>query len=232
MQVYLNPTPQGFWDRDTLPGLSTYIDHSLTHLLLITVSDGVQTTATSSWNVDDAGANLKHPSRSFWVIYVGDTLFRLSTWHRYTCIIAGILITVSDWHRPQLHSSDDAGVSEPHPSRFLGQRHSWGLSTYIDHSLTHLLLITVSDWHRPQLHSSDDAGVSEPHPSRFLGQRHSPRAVYLHRSLTHSLTSYNCFRLAQYHSYIPVMMQVIYLRWTPLGEVSGTETLSKGCPPT
>ena len=33
MQVYLNPTPQGFWDRDTLPGLSTYIDHSLTHSL-------------------------------------------------------------------------------------------------------------------------------------------------------------------------------------------------------
>ena len=140
MQVYLNPTPQGFWDRDTLPGLSTYIDHSLTRLLLI---------------------------------------------------------TVSDWHRSQLHSSDDAGVSEPHPSRFLGQRHSPIGATYIDHSLTHLLLITVSDWHRPQLHSGDDAGVSEPHPSRFLGQRHTPRAVYLHRSLIHSLTSYNCFILAQ-----------------------------------
>ena len=39
MQVYLNPTPQGFWDSDTHPGLSTYIDHSLTPLLLITVTD-------------------------------------------------------------------------------------------------------------------------------------------------------------------------------------------------
>ena len=143
MQVYLNPTPQGFWDRDTLPGLSTYIDHSFTHLLLI---------------------------------------------------------TVSYWHRSQLHSSDDAGVSEPHPSRFLRQRHSpraVHLHRSLTHSLTHLLLITVSDWHRSQLHSSDDAGVSEPHPSRFLGQRHSPRTVYLHRSLIHSLTSYNCFILAQ-----------------------------------
>ena len=140
MQVYLNPTPQGFWDRDTLPGLSTYIDHSLTHLLLI---------------------------------------------------------TVSDWHRPQLHSSDDAGVSEPHPQGFWDRDTLPGLSTYIDHSLTRSLLITVLDWHRPQLHSSDDAGVSEPHPTRFLGQRYSPRTVYLHRSLTHSLTSYNGFRLAQ-----------------------------------
>ena len=132
MQVYLNPTPQGFWDRDTLPGLSTYIDHSLTRLLLI---------------------------------------------------------TVSDWHRPHLHSSDDAGVSEPHPSRFLRQRHS-PLAVHLHRSLTHSLFITVSDWHRPQLQSSDDAGVSEPHPSRFLGQRHSPKAVYLHRSLTHSLTHF------------------------------------------
>ena len=141
MQVYLNPTPQGFWDRDTLLLLSTYIDHSVTHSLLI---------------------------------------------------------TVSDWHRPQLHSSDDAGVSEPHPhpSRFLGQRHS-PRAVFLHRSLTHSLLITVSDWHRPQLHSSDDAGVSEPHPSRFLEQRHSSLAVHLHRSLTHSLTSYNCFRLAQ-----------------------------------
>ena len=137
MQVYLNPTPQGFWDRDTLPGLSTYIDHSLTRLLLI---------------------------------------------------------TVSDWHRPQLYSSDDAGVSESHPSRFLGQRYSLR-ALHLHRSLTHSLLITVTDWHRPQLHSNDDAGVSEPHPSRFLGQRHSTRTVYLHRSLTHSLTSYNCFRL-------------------------------------
>ena len=131
MQVYLNPTPQGFWDRDTLPGLSTYIDHSLTRLLLI---------------------------------------------------------TVSDWHRPHLHSSDDAGVSEPHPSRFLTETLS--LAVHLHRSLTHSLFITVSDWHRPQLQSSDDAGVSEPHPSRFLGQRHSPKAVYLHRSLTHSLTHF------------------------------------------
>ena len=128
MQVYLNPTPQGFWDRDTLPGLSTYIDHSLTHLL----------------------------------------------------------ITVSDWHRPQLHPSDDAGVSEPHPSRFLGQRHT-PRAVHLHRSLFHFLLLTVSDWHRPQLHFSDDAGVSEPHPSRFLGQRQCPRVVYLHRSLTHFL---------------------------------------------
>ena len=104
----------------------------------------------------------------------------------------------------------------PTPQGFWDRDTLPGLSTYIDHSLTCLLLITVSDWHRPQLHCSDDADVSEPHPSRFLGQRHSPRTVYLHRSLTHSLSSYNCFRLAQTISYIPVMMQV-YLNPTPQG---------------
>ena len=145
MQVYLNPTPQGFWDRDTLPGLSTYIDHSLTHSLLI---------------------------------------------------------TVSDWHRSQLHSSDDAGVSEPHPSRFLGQRHSPG-AVYLHRSLTHSYIQVMMQVYlnpTPQGFWDRDThpGVSEPHPSRFLGQRHSPRTVYLHRSLTHSLSSsYNCFRLAQ-----------------------------------
>jgi hypothetical protein len=26
MQTYLNPTPQGFWDKDNLPGMKDYID--------------------------------------------------------------------------------------------------------------------------------------------------------------------------------------------------------------
>ena len=129
MQVYLNPTPQGFWDRDTLPGLSTYIDHSLTCLLLI---------------------------------------------------------TVSDWHRPQLHSSDDADVSEPHPSRFLGQRHS-PRTVYLHRSLTHFSSYNLFQIGTPQLHSSDDAGVSEPHPSRFLCPRNTlpGLSTYIdHSSLT------------------------------------------------
>ena len=44
----------------------------------------------------------------------------VSTAINHNVLQAFFLINISDWHRSQLHSSDDAGVSEPHPSRFLG----------------------------------------------------------------------------------------------------------------
>ena len=127
--MYLNPTPQGFWDRDTLPGLSTYIDHSLTHLLLITVSDWHRPQLHSS---DDAGVSEPHPSR-----FLGQGHSPRAV-HLHRSLTHLLLITDSDWHRSQLHSSDDAGVSEPHPSRFLGQRHS-ARAVYLHRSLTHSL---------------------------------------------------------------------------------------------
>ena len=141
MQVYLNPTPQGFWDRDTLPGLSTYIDHSLTHLLLITVSDWHRPQLHSS---DDAGVSEPHPSR-----FLGQR-HSPRTVHLHRSLTHLLLITVSDWHRPQLHSSDDAGVSEPHPSRFLGQRNS-PRAVHLHRSLTHSLLTSYNCFRLAQI---------------------------------------------------------------------------------
>ena len=198
MQVYLNPTPQGFWGRDTLPGLSTYIDHSLTPLPNCFMAQITHYTLPGL-----STSSLTHSLTSYNCFRLAQTIATFQWWCR--CI----------W-TPPLKVSGTETLCQ-------------GLSTYIDHSLTHLLLITVSDWHRSQLHSSDDAGVSEPHPSRFLGQRHSPRTVHLHRSLTHSLTSYNCFRLAQIIATFQWWCRCI---WTPPLKVSGTETLSQGCPPT